>query len=341
MEATIQQNKPKKGNGLKFKDIFSNQVPKYFLIVATIIVVVVFTIIEPKFLTVTNLLNVLVSAALTGTLGIGMLMALIVGEMNFALGSQATVAAAIVGILMAGRGVPYPIAILCGIGFCVFMGFIGIWVNIKIGVPTFIATLALAPFADGLTKVLTNNTVFYSDKWPATPLGYLGQKLIGPIPVLAIVFLLLVVLAWVLLDHTRLGRYMYSVGANPTASVQVGINVNRIKIFGFLLSSAIVAFGGMLIGSREYKVWPTMGSEVMMEAIAIAMLSATFLRPGRFNIQGVLVAAIFVTMVQSGVTMIGASLAIRYLVQGLTFLIAVGFIAMTRKGGLPSVQFGR
>jgi ribose/xylose/arabinose/galactoside ABC-type transport system permease subunit len=134
---------------------------------------------------------------------------------------------------------------------------------------------------------------------------------------------------------------MFAVGANRSASEQVGIKVNYIKIFGFLLSSAVAAFAGILMASREYKVWPSMGSDKLMTAVAIAMLSATFLRPGRFNIQGVLVAALFVTMIENGVRLVGAPFEVRYLAEGLTFLFAVGFIARTRKGGLPAVQFGR
>ncbi len=339
---TNKQQDESKGTGASFRKVLMNEhLPKYFLLVATVLVIVIFTILEPKFLTGANILNIFVTASLSGTMAIGVMFALIVGEMNFAIGAQATVAAAIVGWLMAGRGVPYPIAILCGAAFPLLMGAIGIGLNIKIGVPTFIATLALSPFANGLTKIFTENKVYYSDKWPETALGVIGQKMIGPIPLLVIVYLLLVVLSWILLDHTRLGRYLYSVGASRTASAQVGMKVNRIKVFGFLLSSLIVAFGGIIMASREYKVWPTMGDESMMEAIAIAMLSATFLRPGRFNIQGVFVASFFVTAIYIGVRLVGAPLEIRYLVQGVTFILAVGFIARTRKGGLPMVQFGR
>jgi ribose/xylose/arabinose/galactoside ABC-type transport system permease subunit len=340
MEATNAEKQHNNEHQSKLVRFFTVQFPRFFLILATIIVAVIFTIIEPKFFSTANFLNLLTTAALNGTLALGVLFALVVGEMNFAVGAQATVAAAIVGWLMAGRGVPYPVALICAIGFSMLLGYVGIFVNLKFGVPTFIATLALSPLANGLTKIFTGNVVMYSPEWTSS-FTFLGQKLIGPIPVLVIVFLVITILSWILLDYTRLGRYMFSVGASETASLQVGIKTKAIKVFGFLLSSALVAFGGILIGSREFKIWPTMGDESMMASIAIAMLSATFLRPGRFNVQGVFVAAIFVTMIQYGVVFAGASLAIRYLVQGLTFLISVGIIAVTRKGGLPAVQFGR
>jgi ribose/xylose/arabinose/galactoside ABC-type transport system permease subunit len=341
MDTNNKQPKPKEVGNSILKNIFTEQLPKYFLGLATILMFIVFSILEPKFLSGDNMLSILVTASLSGTLAIGMLFALIVGEMNFAIGAQATVAAAIVGFLMSIVGFPYPIAILCGLAFPLLIGIIGIGINIKIGVPTFIATLALSPFADGLTKIFTQNKVYYSDVWPETPFGAIGSNMVGPIPLLVIVFFLLVIAVWVLLDHTRFGRYMFAVGTNRTASMQVGINVTRIKVIGFLLSSAIVAFGGMILASREFKVWPTMGGEHMMQAIAIAMLSATFFRPGRFNIQGVFVASFFITAIYVGIRMVGAPLEIRYVVQGVAFILAVGFIARTRKGGLPAVQFGR
>jgi ribose/xylose/arabinose/galactoside ABC-type transport system permease subunit len=341
MDTSNQLIKPKDGEGSNLKSVILEQLSKYFLLIATLLVAIVFTTLQPKFISVTNLLNIMVTASLTGTLGIAMMFPLIVGEINFAIGAQATIAAAIVGVLMAGSNVPYPIAILCGLAFPLILGLIAIVLNIKIGVPTFIISLALAPFADGLTKIFTKNTVYFSDKWDATAMGVLGQKMIGQVPLLAIVFLVTGILVLILLDHTRIGKYMFAVGANRSASEQVGINVDKIKIIGFLLGSAIAAFAGILIASREYKVWPSMGSDKLMAAVAIAMLSATFYRPGRFNIQGVLVAALFVTMIENGVRLVGAPFEVRYLVEGLTFLFAVGFIAKTRKGGLPAVQFGR
>jgi ribose transport system permease protein len=341
METINQPPKTEEGGNSMLKKFFTEQFSKYFLLIATFVLLIGFSIIQPKFLSGITVLSIFTTAALSGTLAIGMMYALIVGEMNFAIGAQATVAAAIVGSLMAIKGFPYPVAILCGVAFPLLMGLIGIVLNIKIGVPTFIATLSLAPFANGLTIIFTNNKVFYSDNWPNTAIGVIGQKMIGPVPLLVIVFFVIVIITWILLDYTRFGRYMFAVGTSRTASMQVGINVNRIKIIGFLVSSVIVAFAGIMIASREYKVWPSMGDESMMEAIAIAMLSATFFRPGRFNIQGVLVASFFVTAIYVGIRMIGAPLEIRYLVQGVTFILAVGFIARTRKEGLPAVQFGR
>lgn len=341
MDAIKQPPKTEEVANSNLSKRFVELLSKYFLLFATVVLLIGFSIIEPKFFSGITILSILVTASLSGTLAIGMMYALIVGEMNFAIGAQATVAAAIVGSLMANKGFPYPVAILCGVAFPLLMGLIAIALNIKIGVPTFIATLALAPFANGLTIIFTNNKVFYSDNWPNTVIGEIGQRMLGPIPLLVIVFFILVILTWLLLDYTRLGRYMFAVGTSPTASMQVGIKVNHIKIFGFLLSSLVVAFAGIMIASREYKVWPTMGDESMMEAIAIAMLSATFFRPGRFNIQGILVASFFVTAIYVGIRMIGGLLEIRYLVQGVTFILAVGFIARTRKEGLPAVKFGR
>jgi len=341
MEAIDQKIKSKDNEKPLKKNVFIEQISKYFLLIGTILLLIGFSIIESQFFSGITVLSIFTTAALSGTLAIGMLYALIVGEMNFAIGAQATVAAAIVGRLMNIEGFSYPVALLAGILFPLLMGLIAVVLNLKVGVPTFIATLSLAPFANGLTTIFTDNKVYYSGNWPNTPLGVIGQKMIGPVPLLVIVFFVIVIFTYILLDHTRFGRYMFSVGTSPTASKQVGIDVNRVKIIGFLVSSLIVAFAGIMIASREYKVWPGMGDESMMEAIAIAMLSATFLRPGRYNIQGVLVAAFFVTAIYVGIRMIGAPLEIRFLVQGVVFILAVGFIARTRKEGLPAVRFGR
>ena len=78
----------------------------------------------------------------------------------------------------------------------------------------------------------------------------------------------------------------------------------------------------------------------MMDAMASAMLGATFLRPGRYNIQGTVVAALLTAIISNGITFCGYPDYIKDIINGIILIIAVGYIAMTRKEGLPSVKMG-
>ena len=283
--------------------------------------------------------DMLCASALTGTMAIAVVIALASGEMNFAVGSLATIAAVIFGKILDIKGMPLPAALLGGILVAMLFGLIAILLVLKIGVPSFIATLGLSTFTNGIMKYLTNNKIYFSVNWPGS-FKFLGQSYFGEIPVLVIVFVIIVAGSWILVDNTKLGRHIFAVGTNKVACRQVGIDNKKIKLIAFMISCALAGFSGILSASRDFNIHPQLGSNMQMDAFAAAMLGATFLRPGQFNIQGTVVAIILMTLIQNGIFSTGSIYASRFFFQGIIFLVAVGFIAMTRKEGLPGVKFG-
>ena len=157
---------------------------------------------------------------------------------------------------------------------------------------------------------------------------------------MALVFILLAVVLWFIMDKTKLGTYIQAVGNNPNCCKQVGINVRRIKIIAFIMCSVVCGFAGILSASKTNNVMFTLGSGIMMDAMASAMLGATFLRPGRYNIQGTVVAALLTAIISNGITFCGYPDYIKDIINGIILIVAVGYIAMTRKEGLPSVKMG-
>ena len=116
--------------------------------------------------------------------------------------------------------------------------------------------------------------------------------------------------------------------------------MRRIKIIAFVICSLVCGFSGILSCSKTVNVMATSGSSIMMDAMAAAMLGATFLRPGRFNIQGTVVAALLTAIITNGIIFCGYPDYIKDIINGIILIIAVGYIAMTRKEGLPSVKMG-
>lgn len=333
-ETTTDQASPKFNMG----NLFRKDLPRYFLLIATVIVALVFWGLQPKFLTFENLGSIFCASSLMATMAIAVVVALASGEMNFAVGAQATIAAVVCGVLMNIPGMPYIVAVVAGLVVAMIVGALGIGLTLKIGVPSFIATLAVSSLATGFIKLLTGNKTYFSTKWGAD-FAFLGQGYIGKIPMLVIIFFLIVGISWFFIDYTKLGRHIFAVGTNKNACRQVGINNKKIKFIAFMISSALAGLSGILSASRNMTIPMTLGSGMMMNAFAIAMLGATFLRPGRFSIQGTAVATLLTIILQNGIFSTGTEYAARYIFQGAIFLIAVGFIALTRKEGLPGVKF--
>ena len=107
----------------------------------------------------------------------------------------------------------------------------------------------------------------------------------------------------------------------------------------FLLCALLCGIDGILTSSQVLSVSPTLGQDVLMDAMAATMMGATFLRVGRYNIQGTVVAALLLTVIQNGITSVGAPNFVEDIVTGTILIISIGVIAMTRKEGLPSVTF--
>ena len=208
-------------------------IAKYFLLIADVILLLVFGLVKNGFWQISNLMDIVATAALVGVMGM-----------------DATITATMVGWLL-GKGVinSYVLAIFVALLLIALMGVIDSVFGVIIGVPAFIATLAISKINDGIINYLTEGKTMYYNTWPAA-FKYLGQARVGPVPVMALVFIALAVALWFIMDKTKLGTYIQAVGNNRNCCKQVGINVRRIKIIAFVMCSMVCGFAGILSASK-------------------------------------------------------------------------------------------
>lgn len=315
---------------------FKKEFTKYFLLVALAAFVVFFYLMNPRFLTLLNTMNILRDMTIMALMSMSAMFILMVGEMNFGVGAEATMAAALLGFLCA-NGVPYPWAFLLVLVLMLSVAWLNSRLTCYVGIPAFIATLAASKVWDSATYYLTGGKTFYSSKW-GDAFVVIGQGYTGPVPNLLIALVIMSLLAWIILERTRLGRHLQAAGGNATAAAQVGVPVRRVKCAAFFIGGLYAAVAGMLLSSKIGNVMPTMGSNIMMNAICAAMLGATFWRIGRFNIPGTLVASAMMSVMSNGLTTMGASDFMQYVLQGIMLTVAVAYIAITREEGLPGVK---
>ncbi len=330
---------PGKGFG---KKLTMENVTRYMLLIIGVLVFIFFSIVQPRFSSINNIMNIINSAAITSMLAIGMTIVMATGEMNLAVGAEATIAAAVVAKMLEGPNFNnYPIALVVGLLAALAVGALNAFFVVKVGIPSFIGTIAMATFIGGFIKITTGNRFMYSKYWP-TSFKFLGQtKVFGVIPMPVIILLVITIGTIILMDRTRFGRYVNSVGNSPAACRNVGINSKRIMVYSFLICSLITGFCGIVLSSEVMTVSPTLGGDILLPTFAATMMGATFLRPGQYNIQGSVVAALVITIISNGTVSIGAADFVDDLIQGVIILVAVGFISLTHKGGLPSVTFNK
>lgn len=314
---------------------------KYFLLFAVLLSFVVFGLLNNQFFRLSNVMVILRSVSVTAVLALGMLLIVNTGEINFAIGSQMTLAGTIIGVMLDSDTFHnYWLAALVALVAVEITQLIAIFLRLKLDVPSFIATLGMSAICDAINTYFLKNTSLVSNKWPAI-LTYVGRNYIGGVvPIVFVIALVLAVLVYFVMEKTVIGRNMYSVGANPTAAAQVGIRNNKIKVMVFLAGGVFITIAGMMQISIDACVAPLTGSNYCLPVVASTILGATFLKPGKFNVPGVVIAAMFTVVVRIGVTSVGAGAYATDLVQGIILIVAVGLIANIRREGLPSVSFG-
>lgn len=323
---------------VEYKFGFRKEFNRFFLAVALVAFVVFFYYMNNKFLNYRNIMNVLRDMAVVATLSMSAMFVLMVGELNFGIGAEATLAASLLGFLWASGWVSN--FFLCIMVVLIIMMAVA-WLNSRLtcylGIPAFIATLAASKLWDSASYQLTGGKTFFSNKW-GDIFTAIGQGYTGPIPNLLIGLIIMTVLAWIILERTRLGRHIQAAGGNAMAATQVGIPVRRVKSIAFFLTTLYAAVAGIFLCSKTGNITPTMGGNIMMDAICSAMLGATFWRIGRFNIPGTLVAAGMMSVISNGLTTMGAADWMQYVLQGVMLTFAVAYIAVTREEGLPGVK---
>ena len=321
-----------KKNGIK------DRLSRIFLLLAFIVIVLLFQIVQPRFLMINNIMNLLATSSIVGVLSLGNMLLMAAGEMSFSIGAQCTVVAAIFGrFLYSPESNNMFLAFLLAVAASILFGLVLSFFTVKVGVPTFVCTLALATIFDGMTQIFNNGTTLHSNDWPDM-MNFMQTKVGGVVPIAVITFFLLAIITDIVYERTRFGRHLYAVGSNPTAANNVGISVPKMRIAAFVISNVYFGFAGMIAVSYNNTVTITLGNDLMVPAIAATMLSATFLQIGKYNVPGVVLGAVLMVVIQNGVISAGYPVYIKDIIQGIMLTIAVALIAIIKEDGLPSVK---
>ena len=151
------------------------------------------------------------------------------------------------------------------------------------------------------------------------------------VPSAALFFLGFIIIFDFIIRRTKFGRSVFAVGGSPEAARRAGINVDRIRIWVFLLGSTMAACGGILAGSRLYAVNQSSGAgDVLLNAIAAAVIGGTSLFGGRGSTWSALLGALVIGSIANGMNLLAFASSIRFMVTGAVLLLAVTLDSYTR-----------
>ncbi|NNG35347.1 ABC transporter permease [Nakamurella aerolata] len=295
-----------------------------------IIIVIFFAIVSDNFFSYDNLVNnVLVSVVLVGILALGGTFVIITGGIDLSVGFGMGVMGMIAGRTLISMNLPLWLGILLTLLAGALIGFINGF-NISIlGMPPFIATLAMMLICQGLRIVLSDGGAsIYFDKLPAFQ-DIANGELIPKVPNQVLVFIGAAIIAWILLNRTLLGRYTYAIGSNEAATALSGINTRKWKIIVYTVAGVFTGLAGIVSAAR-LGASPAAGTGYELQAIAAVVIGGTSLAGGSGTIVGTVIGALIIGVLNNGLQTMSVPQQWQYVILGVVILIAV-YIDMLRK----------
>jgi ribose transport system permease protein len=302
-----------------------------FLAFASLIVIFLFfSLASSNFLNYNNVTAILFSTVVIGLLALGTTFVIITGGIDLSVGTGMALCAVISGVLITKSGVP----VLFGVvGAVLFGGLIGLvnGFNVSVlGIPPFIATLAMMLAAQGLALVISDSTPIYFTDTPSYTQISTGHLFGVDFPNAVLVLAVALVIAAVLLNKTVLGRYTYSIGSNEEATALSGINVRRWKLGIYTLAGLFTGLAGVMISARLASAQPGTGLGYELQAIAAVVIGGTSLTGGTGSIVGTIIGALIISVLNNGLQIMQIAQEWQNVILGVVILVAV-YADMARK----------
>lgn len=289
--------------------------------IGLLLIVTIITILNPDFLSIDNLLNVLRQVSINALIAFGMTFVILTGGIDLSVGSTLAFSGAVTATMMAAGIDPF-IAILSGLIIGTILGAFNGFIIAKGKVAPFIATLATMTIYRGLTLMFTEGRPV-SGLGESTLFEMIGKGYFFGIPVPAMTMMVSFLILYLLLKKTTFGRRVYAVGGNEEASILSGISVDRIKIYVYSLTGFLAALAGVILTSRLNSAQPTAGQMYELDAIAAVVLGGTSLTGGKGWIVGTLIGALIIGVLNNGLNLMGVSSFFQQVVKGSVILLAV------------------
>lgn len=365
-----------------------------------VILATIFAVANPIFLKPINFANLLTQTATVTTLAMGLTFVLLLGEIDLSAGVTAGLSAAFLAITMSEYGVAWPIAAVIAILLGMTIGFlIGLLVA-KVGIPSFVVTLAAFLAFQGLQLVVVGKggligidappilaimntpmpiiygwillaviviiylgTSIYTRIQRAAsgqqnkPIGILVFRTIAlvvigigfvsflnlerganpavtslrGVPYVVPIVLILLAAGTFVLNRTKFGRHVYAVGGNAEAARRAGIQVSRVRITVFMISSSFAGIAGILMASRQASVDAAAGRSIVLSAIAAAVVGGVSLFGGKGRLSDAVIGGFVIAVIDNGLGLIGLASGLNLAITGGVLLLAATADAITSR----------
>ena len=298
-----------------------NFLSKYALYIILVGLIIFFSFNSPFFFSGVNLITILRQVAIIGICAVGMTCVILTGGIDLSAGSTVGVSAGLAAWLMV-RDIDPVLATVIAILMGIVSGLInGVFINI-VSIPPLITTLGTMTILRGVVRVLTDGR---GVGVPHSGYRFIGQGDIGIVPVPVIIMAVVFILGYVILEMTKLGRYIYGVGDNEEATRLSGVNVKKVKFFVYAFSGFLSALAGIVFLSRLMSAQPTAGDGYELQIITAVVLGGVAITGGEGKISLVVIGVLIMGVLENGMIHMNVSPHYQWVVRGAVLLLAVSY----------------
>ncbi|WP_299007522.1 ribose ABC transporter permease [uncultured Shewanella sp.] len=288
-----------------------------------ILLIIIVSLLNDNFFTINNILNILRQTSVNAIIAVGMTLVILTAGIDLSVGSVLALCGALTASMI-GLSLPIavtlPLALLAG----AMLGSVSGLIIAKGKVQAFIATLVTMTAIRGVTLVYTDGrpiSTGYTDL--ADRFSWFGTGYAFSIPIPVWIMFIVFLLAYYLLNYTRLGRYIYAIGGNEAAAHLSGINVAKVKITVYAICGALSALAAIIITSRLSSAQPNAGMGYELDAIAAVVLGGTSLMGGKGTVIGTLIGALIIGFLNNALNLLDVSSYYQMIIKAGVILLAV------------------
>jgi D-xylose transport system permease protein len=370
-------------------------------VLGLVVLVLVFSALKPVFFSAGNFANLFTQGGHVVIIAMGLIFVLLLGEIDLSAGFTSGLCGAVLCVLLTDHHVVWYVSVIVSVLIGTAIGALLGFLVSKVGIPSFVVTLAAFLAFQGVVLLLLSggrnisvfdNVIIAVDNNNMKPWmgwlmvgicvgGYLIVQLWGirsraarglatdplslvtlrvaavlliaglavyflnqersrnplfaslkGVPIVVPIILVLLLLWTFILGRTTFGRHIYAVGGSKEAARRAGINVDRIRIAAFMISSSMAAIGGIVAVSRGRSVDPnTGGSNILLYAVGAAVIGGTSLFGGKGRVIDAVLGGAVVAVIDNGMGLLGYSAGLKYIVTGIVLLLAAAVDALSRR----------
>jgi ribose transport system permease protein len=304
-----------------------NDMQRLFLLSALVVVIISMTLLNPRFLSWGNIININRQMSINLIIAVAMTYCIISGGFDLSVGSVGAMAGCLTGIILESTS-NIPLAIAVGLASGGLIGIANGFVIAKLNVPPFVATLGTMSAARGVALLVTGGIIIsgFPDSF-----NFIGTGFIFGIPVPVIIMVIVVVIGHIVLSKTEFGLNIYALGGNYKASRLAGLENDKMIMKIYTLSGLLSAMAGIILTARVISAQPGLMQTTNLDVIAAVVVGGSSLAGGKGSIGNTILGSILMAALFNGLNIIGIGYEWQLVVIGIIVIMAVALDMISRK----------